>query len=103
MTFAETIASIGSSARGNLDNATRLRAVFEAIANVMYQDCKSDTVDAISPSVPFLHGSRGWNVVSTAINMSTWNISDVLRIILIIGIREGTLGPSMISQMDSRM
>jgi len=37
--------------------------------------------------------------------MSPWNISgagsDVLRIILVIGIREGTLGPSMISQMDS--
>jgi len=37
--------------------------------------------------------------------MSPWNISgassDVLRIILVIGIREGTLGRSMISQMDS--
>jgi len=28
-------------------------------------------------------------------------VVDVLRIILVIGIREGTLGPSMISQMDS--
>lgn len=102
--------SADSCAHGNLDNATRSRTVFEAIANVMYQDCKSDTADVTnplpsSPLLPSLHGSRGWNVVLTAINMSTWNISgassDVLRIILVIGIREGTLGPSMISQMDS--
>lgn len=106
--FAKTAASTDSCAHGNLDNATRSRPVFEAIANVMYRDCKSDTADVISPFLPppfFLHGSRRWNVVLTAINMSTWNISgagsDVLRIILVIGIREGTLGPSMISQMDS--
>lgn len=105
MTLRKSLASTDSCALGNLDNATHSRAVFEAIANVMYQDCKSDTIDVISPSLLFLHGSRGWNVVLTAINMSTWNISgvgsDVLRIILIIGIRKGTLGPSMISQMDS--
>jgi hypothetical protein len=77
---------------GGSDDATGA-GIFQT-AGPMPRDRKSDTADV----TPSHRGSRGWNAALTAINMSPWNISagtgsDVWRIILVIGIRVGTLGP----------
>lgn len=67
----------------------------------MYRDCKSDTADVTLASR--LTGTE--RCIDSHKHVTVEHLwcagSDVLRIILVIGIREGTLGPSMISQMDS--